>query len=188
MPSTDAAPALIALGAHINLHSAKDGTRTVALADLYQNDGIDYMARRPDEILTEIKLEDPKGWKTSYWKLRRRGSFDFPVLGAAAAVKLNDQGIVKEARIVLGAVASWPIVCKEAAESLIDQPLTDAAIAEAGAKAGRKAKPMDNTDFTLHWRKRVASEFVAYALRELRGDDLTQIRKRVARHELIPPI
>ena len=46
------------------------------------------------------------------------------------------------------------------------------------------AKPMDNTDFTLHWRKRVAGEFVTWALRELRGDDMRAQRLRIARHDL----
>jgi hypothetical protein len=43
---------------------------------------------------------------------------------------------------------------------------------------------MDNTDFTLHWRKRVAREFVSWALRELRGDDVAEQRARIARHDL----
>ena len=186
--STDAAPALIALGAKVALHSKQDGTREVALADLYRNDGIDYLTRRPDEILTAVRLEAATGWRSAYWKLRRRGSFDFPVLGAAAAVRTAVDGTVEAARIVLGAVSSQPVVCDAAADGLVGQQLTDAAIAEAGAQAGRKAKPMDNADFTLHWRKRVAAEFVGYALREVRGDDLSETRKRVARHELAPPV
>ena len=60
---------------------AAEGERTVAVEDLYRNDGIDYCTRRPDEILTEIELDPSAGWRSSYWKLRRRGSFDFPVLG-----------------------------------------------------------------------------------------------------------
>ena len=47
--------------------------------DLYANDGMHYLTRRPDEILTEIRVPDQSGWKSTYWKLRRRGSFDFPV-------------------------------------------------------------------------------------------------------------
>jgi hypothetical protein len=43
------------------------------------------------------------------------------------------------------------------------------------------AKPMDNTDFSLVWRKRVTRQFVAYALRELRGDDVTELRRKVSR-------
>jgi CO/xanthine dehydrogenase FAD-binding subunit len=85
---------------------------------------------------------------------------------------------------VLGAVASRPLSADDAARRLIGKKLTDAAIAEAGALASRPAKPMDNTDFTLHWRKKVASEFVGYALRELRGDDMRETRIRIAQHDL----
>src|SRR5205814_8875220 len=74
--STDTAPALMSLGATARLVSTQ-GERDVALADLYKNDGIDYLTRRPDEILTEVKLPAPEGWRSSYWKLRRRGAFDF---------------------------------------------------------------------------------------------------------------
>ena len=81
--STDTAPALIALNAAVTLVSAQ-GEREVKVADLYRNDGIEYLSRRPDEILTEVRV--PGGWQSSYWKLRRRGSFDFPILGVAAAL------------------------------------------------------------------------------------------------------
>ncbi len=43
---------------------------------------------------------------------------------------------------------------------------------------------MDNTDYSLHWRKRVARQFVTYALRELRGDDMRDTRHRVSRQLL----
>ncbi len=181
--STDTAPALIALGARIHLRSA-GGERTVALQDLYDNDGIHYVTRSFDEILTEVQLDDGTGWRSAYWKLRRRGSFDFPVLSAAAAVQCDSAGVVEQARIVLGAVASRPLLCADAAAHLTGQRLTDASIAAAAALAAKLAKPMDNTDFTLHWRKRVAQEFVTYALRDVRGDDMREVRVRTARHSL----
>jgi hypothetical protein len=59
--------------------------------------------------------------------------------------------------------------------------LTDEVIAEAAERAAQLAKPMDNTDFALVWRKRVARDFVTYALRELRGDDVSQTRRQTAR-------
>jgi len=183
--SSDTAPALISLGAEVVLRSS-EGERVLALDDFYRNDGIDYATRRPDEIMTEIRLPAPVNLRSTYWKLRRRGSFDFPVLGVGAAIGLSKDGTVERARIVLGAVASRPMVGAEAATALEGRKLTDDAIAEAAETAARVAKPMDNTDFTLHWRKRVASEFVTYALRELRGDDMRVTRKRVARWDLIP--
>src|SRR6266540_5408382 len=180
--STDTAPALISLGATVRLVSTQ-GERDVALADVYKNDGIDYLTRQPDEILTEVKLPAPEGWKSSYWKLRRRGSFDFPVLGVAAAVKTARDGAVEEARVALGAVSSRPLLTK-AGELLVGRKLTDEAIAEVGRKVASVAKPMDNTDLDLYWRKDVVSEFVGYALREIRGDDMRATRVRIARHAL----
>ena len=177
--STDTAPALISLGAKVTLVSTQ-GEREVLLADLYQNDGIDYITRRADEVLTEISLPDAHGWKSAYWKLRRRGAFDFPVLGVAAAIKLAPDGTVEAARIALGAVSSRPLATK-AGESLIGKKLTDEAIRQAGAKAQNVAKPMDNTDLDLYWRKDVVSAFVGYALRELRGDDMRETRLRISR-------
>jgi len=181
--STDTAPALLALGARVRLVSTA-GERSVALRDLYRNDGIDYSVRRPNEILTEVELDPATGRRSAYWKLRRRGSFDFPVLSVAAAVTREADGTVTEARIVLGAVASSPLLCEKAGEHLRGKKLTDDVVAEAAETASRLAKPMDNTDFTLHWRKRVASEFVNYALRDVRGDDMRETRRRIARHEL----
>jgi 4-hydroxybenzoyl-CoA reductase subunit beta len=175
--STDTAPALIALNAAVKLQSAK-GEREIPVAALYNNDGIDYLSRTPDEILTEVRV--PAGWKSVYWKLRRRGSFDFPILGVAAAVKM-DGSTVQEARIALGAVASRPFLVDKAGEFLKGKTLSDEVIAQAAELVANRAKPMDNTDMDLYWRKEVADDFAGYALRELRGDDMRETRLRIAR-------
>src|SRR3954462_4704856 len=178
--STDTAPALIALNGSVKLISAQ-GEREVKVEDLFKNDGIDYLSRRPDEILTEVRV--PSGWKSTYWKLRRRGSFDFPILGVAAAVKF-DKDIITEARIALGAVASRPFLVEKAGEFLRGKKLTDDVIAEACVLVANRAKPMDNTDMDLYWRKEVADDFAGYALRELRGDDMRETRLRTARQAI----
>jgi len=100
--STDTAPMLQALGARVHLVSTR-GERDVDVADLYANDGMHYLTRRPDEILTSVAIPALDGWRSTYWKLRRRGSFDFPVAAAAVAARLDGDAVV-EARIVLGAV------------------------------------------------------------------------------------
>jgi 4-hydroxybenzoyl-CoA reductase subunit beta len=181
--STDTAPALMSLGALVTLASA-EGARTVPLGAIYRNDGIDYLSRRPTEILTAVLLPALHGWRSTYWKLRRRGSFDFPVLSVAAAVKVRADGSVEEARIVLGAVASCPVEAPEAARHLRGEALSDDQIAGAAEHASRPARPMDNTDFGLVWRKRMARTLVTYALRELRGDDMRAERYRIARQLL----
>ena len=178
--STDTAPALIALGARVRLVS-RSGEREVSLSELYSNDGINYIKRRPDEILAEVLLDSLHGWKSAYWKLRRRGSFDFPVLSVAAAARISGQGIVEDARIVIGSAASQPLVATAGARFLLGRALDRETIAEAAALAGRIAKPLDNTDFDMTWRKKVTAEFVTYALRELRGDDMRAERESLTR-------
>ncbi|HKW02233.1 MAG TPA: FAD binding domain-containing protein [Vicinamibacterales bacterium] len=180
--STDTAPMLVALGARVRLVSAA-GERAVDVTDLYQNDGMRYLTRRPDEILTDITIPDQTGWRSAYWKLRRRGSFDFPVASAAVAVRL-DGDRVAEACVALGAVASRPLLSAKASTVLIGQPLTPDVIAAAADAAYDIAKPMDNTDFELVWRKRMVKALVTAALREVRGDDVRELRQRIARQTL----
>jgi 4-hydroxybenzoyl-CoA reductase subunit beta len=180
--STDTAPALISLGAKVRLVSA-EGEREVALESLYRNDGIDYLSRKPGEILAEVVLPQSDGWTSTYWKLRRRGSFDFPILGVAAAVKTARDGTVEDARLVLGAVSSHPLVI-QVKGLLVGRKADDEIIEAVGNLAESRAKPMDNTDMDLRWRKRVVADFVGYAFRELRGDDMSAVRMRTARQSL----
>ena len=181
--STDTAPMLQALGARVRLVSAA-GERWVHVADLYANDGMHYVTRRADEILASIEVPAEHGWRSTYWKLRRRGAFDFPVLSVAAAAKIAADGTVEAARVVLGAVASRPMAAPKAEAALVGNALTDASIANAAEGAYEVAKPMDNTDFDLVWRKRMSRALVGYALRELRGDDMRERRLTLARQAL----
>jgi 4-hydroxybenzoyl-CoA reductase subunit beta len=164
--SSDTAPVLCALGAKLKFQS-KDGERVIDAGELYQNDGIQYLKKRPDELLVDIELPAPNGWRATYLKLRRRGAFDFPVLGVA--VRLAFEGaVVKDARIWLGAVSSAPVHAVESEQAILGKPLTDDAIAKAAEAAFKPAKPMDNTDFHLHWRKEMVKNYVRTALAALR--------------------
>jgi CO/xanthine dehydrogenase FAD-binding subunit len=91
---------------------------------------------------------------------------------------------VETARIALGAVASRPLVAAAAAAAITGRRLTDEVIAEAAEQAAKPAKPMDNTDFDLTWRKRVMRDVVTYALRELRGDDVREWRRKISKQML----
>jgi 4-hydroxybenzoyl-CoA reductase subunit beta len=178
--STDCAPALIALGARARLVSFT-GEREIPVEDLYNNDGIDYLKRRADEVLTEVRI--PPGARSTYWKLRRRGAFDFPVLGVGAAIWFAGE-VVEQARIALGAVASRPFLVEKANAFLAGKKLTDEVIDEAARLVASRAKPMDNADLDLYWRKDVTAQFAKYALCELRGDDMSAVRLRIARQNI----
>jgi 4-hydroxybenzoyl-CoA reductase subunit beta len=170
--SSDGAPMLAAIGARLRLVSAA-GERTIETKDLYVRDGIHYLSKRPDEILTGIDLPPADGWRTAYRKLRRREAFDFPVLGVAACLRF-DGPVVAEARLWLGAVASAPVAADDAARALAGRPLDDEAIDTASRLAYPKAKPVDNTDFGVRWRKEMARLLTRDALRAIRGDGDTR--------------
>lgn len=168
--SSDTAPLLCALGAEVTL-TAKAGDRRIPVTSLFADDGMQYLTSQPGEILSAVHLPAPRpGEKATYHKLRRRGTIDFPVLGVAARVRLEAGGLVEEARIFLGAVGSRPQAAPEAEGFLVGKRLGDAeVVAEASRLAAQVAKPMQNTDFGLAWRKQAAREYVARALRELAG-------------------
>jgi 4-hydroxybenzoyl-CoA reductase subunit beta len=177
LSSSDTAPVMITLDAEVTLVGA-GGSRRVFVRDLYGRDGIDYLAKKPDEILTDIHVPDRTGWRMTYRKLRRRGSIDFPILGVAAAVRL-DGDVVADARIVLGAVHVSPVEAVEAQEFLRGRTLDAETIEMAAGIAYKPAKPLDNADLGYAWRKRMARIEVSRALRELAGlptGDLPPVR------------
>lgn len=164
--SSDLAPVALAMGADFTLVGPQ-GERVVPASRFYHDDGINYLTKQPDEILTDMRLPATNGWDAVYWKLRRRGSFDFPVLGVAAWIRWEGSRAA-EARIVLGAVASHPLEVATAADAIVGTELDDDAIGAAADAAYKPSKPMDNTDFGLAWRKHMTREYVKGALKELR--------------------
>jgi 4-hydroxybenzoyl-CoA reductase subunit beta len=165
--SSDSAPLLIAMGAKVRLAGPK-GEREIKVSDLYNDDGIEYLKKQPDEIMTEVELPPTDGWKATYWKLRRRGSFDFPVLGVGAWVQFGkDKKTVENARIALAAVQSYPVEIPDAAKELIGKPLGAKEIAAAAEACYKRGKPLDNTDFFMNWRKEMIKRYVTGALTEL---------------------
>ncbi|TME30756.1 MAG: 4-hydroxybenzoyl-CoA reductase [Chloroflexi bacterium] len=160
--SSDTAPVAVALRARLKLVSAS-GERSIEAGDFFRDDGIEYLTRRPDEILAAIDFADHAGWRMTYEKLRRRGSFDFPILGVAAAVKLTD-GMVEDVRLVLGAVGSSPVDQSDLARPLVGTRPTREAVQAVAAAAYKGARPLDNTDLNYAWRKKMTRVYVERAL------------------------
>lgn len=166
--SSDTAPVALALKAEVTLHGV-EGTRRIPAAGLYQDDGIDYTTKRRDEVITAMHLPAAEGRMTSaYWKLRRRPSFDFPILGVAVAVTWDD-GVVRGARGALGAAGSHPVDITPFLEPLNGARPADQLIAEIAEAADKPARPLDNTDLSHYWRKRMTKVYIERALREACG-------------------
>jgi len=166
--SSDLAPVMVALEAQIRLVAA-GGERIVPAGDLYRDDGIRYLSKAPGELLVEVVVPPADGLRATYWKLRRRGAIDFPILSVAAAVRLEPDGTCSHARLVLGAVASRPVRSEAAERVLLGQRLGPEVIEAAAEAAWKPSRPLDNADLTLGYRKAMVRVYVRRALRELAG-------------------
>src|ERR1043165_3095034 len=165
--SSDLVPVMVAIGAKFRFESTL-GERVVEARGFYNDDGIDYLRKRPEELLAEIQPPPAVGWRAVYKKLRRRGAFDFPVLGVAARLDLEEDGTVREARVVLGGVAPAPLEVEAAGLALAGGRLDDERMRAAADACYLKARPLDNTDHLMNYRKQMARPFVLRALEELR--------------------
>jgi 4-hydroxybenzoyl-CoA reductase subunit beta len=160
--SSDTGPMAMALEGLVTL-AGPEGERELPVAALYRDDGIDYLAKQPNEVVTALRLPHIEGNSTAYVKLRRRGSIDFPIAGAAVALQM-DGDTVSRCRIVLSAVASHPLEARAADEFLTGKSLDEETIREAAEIAAKPAKPLDNADLTHFWRKRMVRVVVEQAV------------------------
>src|SRR5437773_2669373 len=153
----------IALAATVRL-AGPDGERELPVAALYRDDGIEYLAKQPFEVVTALRLPPPDGVRTAYVKLRRRGSIDFPLAGAGVALRLGEDGVVQSARVVLSGVGSHPVEAVGADGFLAGKKPDREVVVAAAELAAKPAKPLDNADLSHFWRKRMVRVVVEQAL------------------------
>ena len=165
--STDLAPVMLALNGRIHLLS-KDGDRSISASEMYNNDGITYLSKRPNEIVTAIELPPVNGDITAFQKLRRRGSIDFPILNVAAWLRpAKDGKTIEAARIAIGGITSAPFLSIPAANALIGRELSADTIHAAAHAARLDSRPLDNTDLDFSWRRSMVEVWVRRTLEGL---------------------
>lgn len=165
----DLSPLVIALGARLEL-TGPEGSRTVPADGFYNDDGIRYLNKHRDELVAAVLLPREPGGESVYRKVSRRESFDFAVLSVAAWIRRESpEAEVTDARLVLGAVGSAPVVVPEAAAALVGRPLSEDTIRGAAEAAWKAARPLDNADQSGLWRKTVVRPYVVRTLRRLAG-------------------
>jgi xanthine dehydrogenase YagS FAD-binding subunit len=146
---SDTAVALAALDAKIKIVSP-GGSRTLPVADFYQPLG---NALATDEMVTEIQI--PRillSTRQIFTKYRLREAVDFAIVSVAMVVIL-DNGICRDARIVLGAVAPGPFRAVKSEQLLLGKSI-DGSIAKAAAiEAIADAKPLSRNAYKVQIAK-----------------------------------
>lgn len=170
--SSDTSPVLVSLGAEAILVN-NQGERRIKLEDLYRDDGIDYSTKAKDEVLKGLFIPpESLGRRNVYLKLRRRGSFDFPILGVAATMDVDERGECRCASVVLTAVASAPKIVPEASTLFQGKKVTKELIDTVADAAAKISHPLDNTDMDYWYRKRMAKVYTQRALAQVAGIEL----------------
>jgi xanthine dehydrogenase YagS FAD-binding subunit len=147
-PSTLATP-LLAYDAQVAIATPK-GERVVPLEQFFVRPADDVTREnvlQPGELLTELRLPPPPT-HSAYFKQGQRESYDWPLADVAVAMTLEN-GVVKQARVALGAAAPTPMRATGAEEKLAGHPL-DAALAKAAADAAMKhANPLSKNGYKV---------------------------------------
>ena len=155
---SDLAPVLVALGAQI-----KTTRRTLDAEAFFRARLAGSTALEAGELVEEIRLRLPgAGAKQAFTKFRIRKSIDFPIVNVAAMVT-SQAGVVKEARVVMGAVAPVPVRAAKAEAYLVGKVLTAGAAREAAALAVAECIPLSRNEYKVT----VLKTLVARALSSL---------------------
>ena len=163
--SGDLAPALLVLDAEVELVSTR-GTRRLALAELYRDDGADPLTLRPGELLTRVHVAAaPK--RSGYRKARVRGAMDFPLAGVACALELEG-GAIAALKIALTGTDSNPFVLA-GCDDFVGATVGDELLARLAKLVQKQVGPMRSTLTASNYRRQVAAALAQRLLRDLAG-------------------
>jgi CO/xanthine dehydrogenase FAD-binding subunit len=164
-PAADLPPVLLALDAEVGI-AGLAGERRLPVAEFFRGPGQSVLG--PGELLAWVELPRRRpAWPVRYERLDVRRAMDIAIAGAALAVSCAD-GLVRAARVALGAVAPTPLRVREAEAVLVEQGLADAAIARAAERAMAAARPITDVRATAEYRREMVGTLVRRGLQALR--------------------
>ena len=154
-PAADSVPALVAAGAKAVIRGPRK-VRTIPVENVPAAPGRTTLAR--GEIIESILL--PKRAPRSgdaYLRFIPRTEMDIAVVSAGVNLTIDGGGVVKSARVALGAVAPTVILVPEAAQVLVGTKLEDSALERFGEACSAACRPIDDKRGTREYRTKVAA-------------------------------
>jgi 4-hydroxybenzoyl-CoA reductase subunit beta len=163
--SGDVAPALIALDATVEIVGGT-GARTLALADLYADDGAAPLRLAADELIVAVRIPPQCARaRSGYRKARIRGAMDFPLAGVAARAGFEGARL-SSLRVALTGTNSRPLLLADT-DVLLGAPVDEATLAALGKRIGKQVSPMRTTVAASNYRRQVAIVLAQRLLRDL---------------------
>jgi len=153
-PAADSVPALIAANAKVVISGPK-GKRTIPVEQVPVSPG--RTSLKKGEIIESILLpKRPPKSGDAYLRFIPRTEMDIAVVSAGINLELDSKGVIKNARVALGAVAATVLLVPAAAKALIGSKLDDAALEKLAAACSAACKPIDDKRGTIEFRTKVA--------------------------------
>lgn len=166
-PAMEIGGPLLALDATLRM-VGPDGERTIAIGDFFLGPG--QTARAHDEVLAEVRVPSlgPRSG-SAYIRLEYRRAMEIAIVGATAALALDQGGAISDCRIALTSVAPRIVRAPEAERSLTGAasagPDIEARLAEAGALAAAASAPIDDVRAPGAYRREMVKVLTVRALR-----------------------
>jgi len=182
-PSADTAPPLLVLGARIKV-LGPEGERTIPVEDFFRGPG--ESALGSGDVVTEVCVpKPPPHTGSAYWKHKRRGALDLPMLGVSVLLSLNtnriscedtvrtrspvssvfralekDELVCSEAKIALGVAGPIPMRARNAEKLLRGRKLTEELMEQVAETAAAEAQPRDSIRGEAWYRREMIKVFV----------------------------
>ena len=152
-PAADSVPAMIVAGAKAVI-VGPNKKRTVPVEKVVEGPGKTCLTK--GEVIEAIVLPKPEPRTgDAYMRFIPRTEMDIAVAGVAISLKL-ERGLVKKAKVAMGAVAPTAVVVTAAARALVGSNLDDASLEKLAAACSAACNPIDDKRGTVEYRTRVA--------------------------------
>lgn len=160
-PAGDLPGAAVALNLQLKAVGPR-GERTLSAREFFVD--ILTTALQPDEILTEIRVPAMAPRTGSAYEKFPNPASRYAIVGAAAVVTLDGNGVCQKASIGLNGVTGTPVAAVGVEQTLVGKRVNDQSIQEASAKAADGLEPLGDIFASAAYRAHLARVFTKRAL------------------------
>ena len=169
--NADTPIALIALGACLTIQSASE-TRELPIAEFYNDDGMEHINLRPDELVTHVTIPKVTD-RVIFMKNAPRKGIDFSIGSIAARCDADlpaahGEKPLQHVMVVMGSLSTAPVILTRAAEIIRDEGLSDEAIQRASQSVRQDLGKLTNLYGRSVYKKQLARVLFRRALTQLR--------------------
>jgi aerobic carbon-monoxide dehydrogenase medium subunit len=160
-PHMDLPPVLMALGSSVEVAGPK-GDRVISLDDLFT--GYYETSLAKNELITQLHIPAQGAARSAYFKVTAGSADDWPALGVAVALRVEDE-TVKSVRIVVSAATAKATRLKAAEAALIGATVDDRTLKRMADAAAGEADIIADLRGSASYKRELLRVYAARAVR-----------------------